>query len=108
MKMKICQLCGREITGGHRVRHHLKPRKFNKGLLNNIIHLHVKCHAFIHIAFSEEQLNTELNTLEKILDEPITKMYLNWIEQMRLKTLNTSFKKKVFYREAISSVSINI
>lgn len=100
--MKICELCGREITGC-RVRHHLKPRTFNKGLLNNTIGLHIKCHAFIHIAFSEEQLNTELYTVERILNQPITKMYLDWIQQMKLKTLNKPVKKKVFYREAINS-----
>lgn len=74
----ICQLCGREIA--KLTQHHLKPKsRLKRGEVTPTIWICSACHRQIHALFSNLQLAGELNSLERLRDEPRMKKFLIWI-----------------------------
>ena len=85
-KTATCVLCGSQerITF-----HHLIPKSChtNKWFKKNFdktdmrergVDLCRPCHSFLHKKFSEKVLGRELNTLEKIQDNPVIQTYVAW------------------------------
>jgi ATP-dependent protease Clp ATPase subunit len=77
-----CQLCEREcdqITA-----HHLVPRQHTKRkklAASQTIDICSACHRQIHSLFDNRLLATELNTLEKLKQQPDMVRFLNWIKK---------------------------
>ena len=63
-----CPLCGRKLVIGSSVnQHHLVPRSRNG---KETVALHRICHAAIHAALSEKELERQYNTIEKLRNHP--------------------------------------
>jgi 5-methylcytosine-specific restriction endonuclease McrA len=63
-----CPLCGRKLVSGSSVnQHHLVPRSRNG---RDTIVLHRICHAAIHAALSEKELERQYNTMERLREHP--------------------------------------
>ncbi|BAY19974.1 hypothetical protein NIES21_58440 (plasmid) [Anabaenopsis circularis NIES-21] len=79
---KQCELCQREIE--HLTIHHLVPRQNTKrkkqdpGPTANICSA---CHRQIHALFDNKVLARELNTLEKLRNEPQMQKFLAWVRK---------------------------
>ena len=59
-----CPLCGRKLVAGRSVnRHHLVPRSRNG---RDTVALHRICHAAIHAALTEKELERRYNTIESL------------------------------------------
>ncbi|MCC5667811.1 HNH endonuclease [Nostoc sp. CHAB 5784] len=77
-----CQLCHREME--HLTVHHLVPRQNTKrkkqdpGPTANICSA---CHRQIHALFDNKLLARELNTLEKLSNEPQMQKFLAWVRK---------------------------
>lgn len=83
---EICPLCKRPLEN-NKSRHHLVPRSKKKYYKNNgkfvrhnIIVLHLVCHHAIHSLFSEKDLATKYNTIEKLLQEQGIKDFVNFVQ----------------------------
>ncbi|EGJ50615.1 hypothetical protein V6C53_10910 [Desulfocurvibacter africanus] len=86
--MRPCDLCGRpELT----TRHHLFPRSLHRRLkrkkdaraqdLREIVDLCAPCHIRIHQIFSEKELASEYNSLERLLADTRVQNWLCWIRR---------------------------
>ncbi len=74
----ICALCQRDLE--HLTQHHLTPRsKLQAGETTPTICICSACHRQIHALFSNTELHDELNTLERLRDEPKMRRFLRWI-----------------------------
>lgn len=77
-----CQLCEREcnqLTVHHLVpRQHTKRKKLAPGATIDICSA---CHRQIHSLFDNRLLAKELNTLEKLKQQPDMIRFLNWIKK---------------------------
>jgi hypothetical protein len=77
-----CQLCEREcdrLTVHHLVpRQQTKRRKLDPG---ETIDICSACHRQIHSLFNNRLLATELNTLEKLRQQPDMVRFLNWLRK---------------------------
>lgn len=83
-----CAMCGRmqPLTF-----HHLVPRttrtnkwfkkKFERAAFDEGVNLCRNCHSFIHKQYSEKHLGRELNTLEKLLNDPVIHRFVQWISK---------------------------
>ncbi|HEX9997160.1 MAG TPA: hypothetical protein VGB45_08465 [Abditibacterium sp.] len=75
-----CALCDREVA--QITEHHLKPRsRLKKGETTPTIWICSACHRQIHVLFFNLQLADELNSLERLRDEPRMAKFLNWIRK---------------------------
>ena len=78
----ICELCERDVE--HLTVHHLIPRqqtkrkKLDSGATTNICSA---CHRQIHNLFNNTQLAQELNTLEKLKQDPAMANFLSWVKK---------------------------
>src|SRR5690242_4004361 len=74
-----CPLCGRALIGGSSVnQHHLVPRSRNG---RESVALHRICHAAIHAALSEKELERQYNTIEKLREHPQLSRFIAWIHR---------------------------
>jgi len=84
-----CQLCG---SGQQITFHHLIPRTChrNKWFRKNFSREEMRtrgidvcrpCHSFIHKQYNEKHLGRELNTLDRLLAEPVISTYVAWARQ---------------------------
>ncbi|WP_138502088.1 HNH endonuclease [Nostoc sp. PA-18-2419] len=77
-----CELCEREIAS--LTVHHLVPRQNTKrkkqdpGLTINICSA---CHRQIHALFDNKLLAKELNTLDKLRNQPQMQKFLTWVRK---------------------------
>jgi hypothetical protein len=72
-----CPLCGRRLVPGGSVnQHHLVPRS-RKG--RETIALHRICHAAIHAALSEKELERQYNTIERLRRHPRLARFIAWV-----------------------------
>jgi hypothetical protein len=72
-----CPLCGRRLIGGSSVnQHHLVPRS-RKG--RETVALHRICHAAIHAALSEKELESQYNTIEQLRAHPQLSRFIAWV-----------------------------
>ena len=63
-----CPLCGRKLVAGKSVnRHHLLPRSRHG---RETVALHRICHAAIHAALTEKELERRYHTIESLCGHP--------------------------------------
>jgi len=75
-----CDLCHRDLE--HLTEHHLTPRsKLKAGETTPTIGICSACHRQIHALFSNQELHDELNTLERLRDEPRVQRFLRWVRK---------------------------
>jgi hypothetical protein len=77
-----CQLSEREI--GQLTVHHLIPKQHTKRKKiapSPTIDICYPCHKQIHALFDNKHLARELNTLEKLKDQPQVQKFLTWIKK---------------------------
>ena len=75
-----CALCHRDVP--QLTEHHLTPKsRLKKGEITPTIWIWIcsACHRQIHALFSNIQLANELNSLERLRDEPRLSRFLSWI-----------------------------
>ncbi|RCJ14518.1 hypothetical protein A6S26_10385 [Nostoc sp. ATCC 43529] len=81
-QLKQCELCQREME--NLTIHHLVPRQNTKrkkqdpGLTINICSA---CHRQIHALFNNKVLAKELNTIDKLSNEPQMQKFLAWVRK---------------------------
>ena len=74
-----CPLCGRKLVGGSSVnRHHLVPRSRNG---RDTVALHRICHAAIHATLSENELERQYNTIERLREHPQLRRFIVWVRR---------------------------
>jgi hypothetical protein len=74
-----CPLCGRKLVPGSSVnQHHLVPRSRNG---RKTVTLHRICHAAIHAALSEKELERQYNTIERLRDHPQLRRFVAWVRR---------------------------
>ncbi|WP_420717383.1 HNH endonuclease [Leptolyngbya sp. NK1-12] len=77
-----CQLCERDCN--QTTIHHLVPRQYTKRKKldpGETIDICSACHRQIHSLFANRLLATELNTLEKLKQQPDMVRFLTWIRK---------------------------
>lgn len=77
-----CELCEREME--QLTIHHSIPRqntKRKKAVPGSTTEICSACHRQIHALFENKQLARELNTVEKLKDEPQMQKFLAWVKQ---------------------------
>lgn len=75
-----CALCERDVA--KLTEHHLKPRsRLKKGESTPTIDICSACHRQLHVLFTNQQLADELNSLERLRDEPRLKKFLAWLRK---------------------------
>ncbi len=82
-----CAMCSREKDLTF---HHLIPRttRSNKWFRKNFersdfekgINICQQCHSFIHRQYSEKILGRKLNTLPKLMADPVIARYIDWVK----------------------------
>jgi len=79
-----CELCEREV---YRLTvHHLVPRqrvKQTKAEVGPTVNICSACHRQIHNLFDNKRLAQELNSLEKLRDEPQMQKFLVWVKKQK-------------------------
>ncbi|WP_460204919.1 HNH endonuclease [Scytonema sp. NUACC21] len=73
-----CELCDRELD--KLTVHHLIPRQ-KKGHHGPKINICSACHRQIHTLFDNTRLAQELNSLEKLKQEPQMQKFLAWVRK---------------------------
>lgn len=74
----ICELCAREVE--KLTIHHLIPRQ-KKGHHGPKINICSACHRQIHTLFDNTYLAQQLNSLEKLKNEPQMRKFLAWVSK---------------------------
>ncbi len=78
----FCELCEREME--RLTAHHLIPRQSTKRQkieTSPTIDICSACHRQIHALFDNKYLAKELNTLEKLRQEPQMQKFLAWVKK---------------------------
>jgi hypothetical protein len=75
-----CELCEREVE--NLTLHHLVPRQ-KKGHAGPKAEICAACHRQIHTLFDNARLARELNSLERLRDEPDMQRFLAWVRRQR-------------------------
>lgn len=74
-----CEICNRPLVAGKSVNeHHLIPKTY-KG--TETITIHVVCHTKIHSVFSEKELFTHYNTVERLRAHPEMAKFIAWVQK---------------------------
>lgn len=79
-----CELCEREVHG--LTVHHLIPRqkvKQKKAEAGPTVNICSVCHRQIHALFDNKRLAQELNSLEKLKNEPQMQKFLSWVRKQK-------------------------
>lgn len=76
-----CQLCERE---DNLHRHHAKPKKFKKSLVNNEMLFCRDCDKQVHALFRLKDLRDKYNTPDKLLAHPAIMKYVEWVKDKPL------------------------
>jgi predicted HNH restriction endonuclease len=77
-----CELCDREMD--YLTAHHLVPRqstKRRKEEPSETIDICSACHRQIHVLFDNKVLAKELNTADKLKNEPQMQKFLSWVKK---------------------------
>jgi hypothetical protein len=72
-----CALCDREAE--HLTAHHLVPRE--KDGRGPTVDICPACHRQVHALFDNARLARELNTVERLRDEPQMRSFLSWVRK---------------------------
>ena len=73
-----CALCAREV--GRLTRHHVRPRQYGGKLVEELCQA---CHHQVHALFTNRTLADELDTIEKLRDDPQIQRYLAWARKQQ-------------------------
>ncbi|MDJ0736262.1 MAG: HNH endonuclease [Nostocaceae cyanobacterium] len=73
-----CELCERDVE--KLTVHHLIPRQ-KKGHHGPKINICSACHRQIHTLFDNTRLAQELNSKQKLIDEPKMQKFLSWVSK---------------------------
>ena len=73
-----CPLCNRELGTEGIDRHHLVPKTF-KG--KELVTLHKICHRKIHATFTERELLSYYNTIERLLESEHIQEFVKWVSK---------------------------
>lgn len=79
-----CELCEREMEA--LTAHHLIPRqnsKRKKADPGPTIDICSACHRQIHTFFDNKRLAQELNTLEKLKNDPQMEKFISWVQKQK-------------------------
>jgi hypothetical protein len=72
-----CPLCGRKLVAASSVnQNHLVPRSRDG---RETVALHRICHAAIHAALSEKELEHQYNTIERLREHPRLSRFIAWV-----------------------------
>jgi hypothetical protein len=93
--MYDCPMCGRKHAKDYMTFHHLLPTVDESEKGEPTIYICQTCHIVIHNAFTNEQLRTKFNTLEKLQDSYKIK---EWIELYKCKSPNVVYQLKKLKR----------
>lgn len=77
-----CELCEREMD--RLTAHHLVPRQSTKRKKEDpgpTIDICSACHRQIHVLFDNKVLAKELNTVDKLKNEPQMQKFLAWVKK---------------------------
>jgi len=80
----ICELCQTEVE--RLTVHHLIPRqkvKQKKATPGPTVNICSPCHRQIHNLFDNKRLAQELNSLEKLQNEPQMAKFLSWVKKQK-------------------------
>ena len=87
-----CPLCNRELAEPI-VRHHLIPPS-KGGKDSPTVLMHKICQAKVHAVFTETELKSYYNTVDRIKEhEEITK-FIKWVSKKDLEFFDNTIKKK--------------
>lgn len=89
--MYECPMCGRNHTKDHMTFHHLLPTVNESEKGEPTIYICQTCHVIIHKTFTNEQLRTKFNTLEKLKG---SYRINEWIDLYRYKSPNVVYQLK--------------
>ncbi len=79
-----CELCERDVP--RLTVHHLIPRqrvKQKKAEAGPTVNICSPCHRQIHAFFDNKRLAQELNSLEKLKNEPQMARFLSWVKKQK-------------------------
>lgn len=89
-KKLICPICNRTMDADCVSKHHLKPQarlcteeKNTEFGHTNVVWLHPRCHAFLHMMFNSSYLYCYLNTITKLKEHSIIQMYVVWATERK-------------------------
>jgi hypothetical protein len=91
-----CELCEREVE--QLTVHHLIPKQKTKRKKNDpgpTVNICPSCHKQIHTLFDNTRLAIELNSLERLKNEPQMRIFLSWVSKQ-----NPSKRIKVARKKA--------
>jgi hypothetical protein len=77
-----CELCDREVE--RLSVHHLVPKQYSKRKNTEIgptAEICSACHRQIHALFDNKRLGEELNSIEKLRNEPQMQKFLAWVRK---------------------------
>jgi len=90
-KIGPCELCSRQ---SHLTFHHLIPkklhrrpafrRKYSREVLNSGVALCRPCHSALHRFYDLMYLGKQLNTLEKLREDPKLVKHIEWMGRQRI------------------------
>ena len=87
-----CPLCNRELAEPI-VRHHLKPPS-KGGKDSPTIAMHKICQAKVHAVFTETDLKSYYNTVDRIKEHEEISKFIKWVSKKEPEFFDTSIKKK--------------
>ena len=96
---EICVICQRELGNKNISKHHLIP-KSRGGKNGKTIIIHNICHQKIHATFTEKELKTKYNTIEKLNAHESIIKFVQWVAKkdpafyQRNQTSNNKPKRK--------------
>ena len=84
-KKGTCGLCGRTAD---LARHHLQPGKKHLIRGQERAWICYECHTEIHRLFKNKMLQNELDTLDKLKQQPELQKYINYIRKRKVKKIH--------------------
>ena len=79
-----CELCQRKME--NLTIHHLIPRQYlkrKKIAVSPTVSICTACHKQIHALFDNKKLAQELNTIDKLKQEPKMQKFLSWVRKQK-------------------------
>jgi len=78
--MPVCALCERDVPS--LTEHHLTPRSKGKpGQVLPVVQICSACHRQLHALFTNDELATFLNSVDRIKSHPAMGRFLNWVRK---------------------------
>ena len=103
-----CPLCNRELAEPI-VRHHLIPPS-KGGKDSPTVPMHKICQAKVHAVFTETELKTYYNTVDRLKEHEDIAKFIKWVSKKELEFFDTTIKKKqlIFYFSATTRPLVDV